>query len=109
MTRADFWRHRRNKASNLEMEKDAGQRNIAVLESKLASLHHELDVLSKLRAQADGSTHHQVLLNMLRTRAPPGMRHPETHESHPSAHAGLRRIWRVLCKVCQLKSANRLA
>ena len=26
------------------------------MESRLASLHHELDVLSKLKAQADGST-----------------------------------------------------
>ena len=65
MLGADFWWRRRNKASNLEREKDAGQRNIAVMESRLASLHHELDVLSKLKAQADGSTHHQVLHDML--------------------------------------------
>lgn len=45
---------------NLEKEKDAQQREISILESKLAMMQHERDALTKLKAQAEGSTHHQV-------------------------------------------------
>lgn len=43
-------------------ERDVEKRDVTVLESKMSSMQHERDVLTKMRAQAEGSTHQQVRL-----------------------------------------------
>lgn len=53
------WWHRA-KLSSMEKERDAGRHTLALLESKLSVMNHERDVLTKLKTQAEGSTHHQV-------------------------------------------------
>lgn len=50
----------RAKLQFIEQDRDGAQREIAILESKVATMQNERDVLTKLRAQAEGSTHEKV-------------------------------------------------
>ena len=44
----------------MEKEREAERHTLTLLESKLSTLNHERDMLTKLKAQAEGSTHHQA-------------------------------------------------
>ena len=52
----------RAKVATLERERETLQRNLALQESKIASMVHEQDVLTKLRVQAEATTHRQVVI-----------------------------------------------
>ena len=50
----------RMKCGALEKERDSRLHDISLLESKLSVVQHEQDMMTKLKNQAVGSSHHQV-------------------------------------------------